>query len=146
MYIPTTTLTQGSFSGARVGMTSDQVLGGSGTLIWDVELWDTSSYHDNVTNNTRLVMPTNGIYRIGFSFRLSAGVSTFASIQTNLETDPTFQAYSSAAGQITYDGGIDKQLNAGDYLTITFGAAATIKAGGAGYPPATFSVERIQQL
>lgn len=33
-------------------------------LNWDTELFDTDTFHDNVTNNTRLTVPVSGKYRI----------------------------------------------------------------------------------
>jgi hypothetical protein len=35
---------------------------------WDAENFDTDSYHDNVTNNTRITVPEAGKYRISLTF------------------------------------------------------------------------------
>ena len=40
---------------------------------WDTENFDTDSYHDNSTNNSRLTIPSDGYYRLGASFRINSG-------------------------------------------------------------------------
>lgn len=54
----------GSFSGASVVRTAAQAISDSTltTLAFDAEDWDTGSYHDNSTNNTRLTVASAGYY------------------------------------------------------------------------------------
>ena len=60
-----------AFRGALVDKSVTQDIASSNTtiLIWDQEIYDTSSIHDNVTNNSRLTVPA-GVTRV----RLKAGV------------------------------------------------------------------------
>jgi len=62
------------FKGALVSASLDQTItsGANTALVWDTEGYDTSSIHDNVTNNTRLTVPS-GITKV----KLKASV-TFA--------------------------------------------------------------------
>jgi hypothetical protein len=57
------------FSGARLTKSSTQsVATGTETAItFDGEDYDTDSYHDNSTNNTRLTAPATGYYMVGGS-------------------------------------------------------------------------------
>lgn len=51
-------------SGARVNLTGNQTIPNNITTIlnFDNEIFDTESYHDNVTNNSRLTIPEDGFY------------------------------------------------------------------------------------
>ncbi|NJO63617.1 MAG: hypothetical protein HC836_37140 [Richelia sp. RM2_1_2] len=54
-----------TFRGALVGKTTFQTLAGSTNnilLTWDTEEYDTNSMHDNVTNNSRLTVPSSTTY------------------------------------------------------------------------------------
>jgi len=53
------------FRGALVGKSANQTLtsGVSAFITWNTEAYDTDSWHDNVTNNTRLTVPT-GVSRV----------------------------------------------------------------------------------
>lgn len=65
MFIPTTTLTQGSALGARVTHSTTQSLtdGAWTPLTFDTETRDDANFHDNV-NPTRLTAPSSGWYDI----------------------------------------------------------------------------------
>lgn len=58
------------FSGAMVKKSADQT-GANYTaataVAFDAEVYDTDTYHDNVTNNTRLTVPVDGYYIVGAS-------------------------------------------------------------------------------
>jgi hypothetical protein len=58
-----------AFSGARVYNTATQSFSSASaaTFVWNAESYDTNSYHDNSTNNTRLTVPTTGYYLISTS-------------------------------------------------------------------------------
>jgi hypothetical protein len=56
-----------TFSGALVRKTAPQTSVTAAALTWDAEVYDTDAYHDNVTNNTRLTVPSDGLYRVSAS-------------------------------------------------------------------------------
>lgn len=70
-WLDASTLTGGTFSGARVGYSADQTVSNNTTvtLAWDTESdpdnFDTNAYHDNSTNNERLTVPSAGYYHVG---------------------------------------------------------------------------------
>jgi hypothetical protein len=70
-----------AFSGARVYKDANQSINsGSGTYVtFNQESYDTNSYHDNVTNNQRLTIPTTGYYLI-------RAVITFAASNTGVRS------------------------------------------------------------
>ncbi len=53
--------------GVKVQHSADQTITNTTNTIlnWDTEAYDTSTFHDNVTNNTRLTVPADGKYLIG---------------------------------------------------------------------------------
>ena len=64
-----------SFNGAQVKKSSAQSTsaGGVTTITFDQENYDTNSYHDNSTNNSRLTVPTTGYYR----FTINTGQANY---------------------------------------------------------------------
>lgn len=66
-----------TFSGARVFHNADQALtaGVDFTLAFNQERYDVSGYHDNATNNSRLIPPTTGKYHIGGSVSFTASAT-----------------------------------------------------------------------
>lgn len=56
-----------NFRGCLVGKTTTQTIANSTTVIvtFDTEIYDTDGFHDNVTNNSRITIPTNsGISKV----------------------------------------------------------------------------------
>jgi hypothetical protein len=135
-----TALAAGIFSGARVGISGDVTPAGS-TVAWDTEIYDTDGYHSNVTNNSRLTVPVAGIYAVSWGMRQSGATTNFITLYKNVESDPTLQDYTVNATSIT-SGYIPVSCSANDYFTLSV-AAGTWKAGGSGYPPAWFAIERL---
>jgi hypothetical protein len=65
-----------SFAGVKVYRTANQAATGGGVVNkvqWDNEEFDTDAFHDNVTNNTRLTVPSGkaGKYLVMAHFRMS---------------------------------------------------------------------------
>ena len=68
-----------TFSGALVNLSADVVVT-SGTIVnvaWNQEVEDTDAFHDNITNNSRLTIPTNGRYVVMANIRTN-GSGAFA--------------------------------------------------------------------
>jgi len=65
-----------SLQRALVSKTASQAItgGASTTLTWDNEVYDTNTFHDNVTNNSRLTAPSTKRYRV--SANIQGGVVT----------------------------------------------------------------------
>lgn len=62
-----------AFSGASLTKSSTQSINPSTevAVTFDGEVFDTDSYHDNVTNNTRLTVPATGRYLVTWSSRIN---------------------------------------------------------------------------
>lgn len=122
-----------SFSGAKVyfsGATS--VASGSVlTLGWTAEEFDTGTYHDNVTNNSRLTAPTTGYYVVGYDIAISTNVTTSCRVlgtiykngdnSTGTPVRGT-RSEQDAAGMASANPAVNAQavvsLTAGDYVTF----------------------------
>lgn len=75
-------------------------------VAWDAEEYDFDSYHDNVTNNTRLVVPTPGLYLVGF--QLTHATQNFGRLLGIIHKN----GVTVAGGSVEADG------SAGQYPTI----------------------------
>ena len=54
-----------TFSGCRVYQSVLQTINTTATVVnFGAELFDTNSYHDNATNNSRITIPTSGYYTV----------------------------------------------------------------------------------
>jgi hypothetical protein len=72
------------FSGARVYKSTTQTISSTLTAVtFDLENYDTNSYHDNTTNNTRLTVPSTGYYEI----KGSAPTATNTAFRAQLRVD-----------------------------------------------------------
>lgn len=115
-----------SFVGASLALSGDMTLGtGSNTLIdWNVEDYDTDSFHEGVTNPSRLTVPEDGKYTVsvGVPFvganggsgglrriRLVKNGTVAAVAQEDNVTDDTTTAYCISK---------DFDCSAGDYFHI----------------------------
>lgn len=63
---PTSMDTVGS-SAKAVGSAAQNITSTPAFVAWDAEEYDYDNYHDNVTNNSRLTVPTPGLYLVGFT-------------------------------------------------------------------------------
>jgi len=111
----------GVFSGAQVYITSNQSIGTGSTLVnFGGEKYDSDSYHDNSTNNSRLTVPADGKYRLTFDGTvIESGMTRFACsifINGSLSRDYAFNQPSSAAGDYNLSKVFD--LSSGDYIEI----------------------------
>jgi len=121
-----------NFSGASVyRATSDQSVS-SATLTaieFNAESYDTDSYHDNATNNSRLTVPTNGKYRVEGAVTLESVGS--GDIQIRLDVNGShgrqvLRLNSGSYSALTYSFSTILVLSASDYVeVVVFDAAGS---------------------
>lgn len=70
-----------AFVGCRLTKSANQTLtsGANFNITWDVETFDTTAFHDNVTNNSRITIPAGkaGYYRVDVLLAWAAGATGF---------------------------------------------------------------------
>lgn len=88
------------------------------TVTWDLENWDNSTLHDNVTNNSRMTAATTGLYFIAAS--LTWGGSNTGVRQIFIYKNGSFISQQTIDSLISDDSAIYKviSLTAGDYIEI----------------------------
>jgi len=107
------------FDGFTCGVQTAQSITTSADLVIASEVLDTGSYHDNVTNNTRVTVPSTGIYRIGLAVTFSGNFQTVLSVGVNgVSTITLYEGGPSSSTSFTDSGQHILSLNAGDYLTF----------------------------
>lgn len=116
-----------TFSGALVKKALDQAAADYTTITpiaFDEEVYDTDGYHDNVTNNSRLTIPTTGYYRLtgqvgigAFSTSLWAQVSF---LKDGASMDPAILARNEISAPDEYSQFISPvlALTAGNYVQM----------------------------
>jgi hypothetical protein len=108
-----------AFNGAQVKKSVAQSTGAGGvtTITFDQENYDTNSYHDNVTNNSRLTVPTTGYYRFTINTGMAnypVGVNEFLQIRL-------YKNGSQVQASLTqYIASFDAQATAGDYFEFVY--------------------------
>jgi hypothetical protein len=113
----------GGFSGAKVFRTAlINIANNTATKIaFNTEDFDTNTYHDNTTNNTRLTVPTTGYYRVNvYCYRAgqTAALSRFSIWKNGSGGNTTY--FGSGAGFDTQTHSLHTilSLNANDYLEL----------------------------
>ena len=87
--------TGGSFNGANVTKSATATMtNGPTTVAWNTESFDTNSYHDNATNNSRLTVPSNGYYLITTTVLATSDISS-GYIDATIKLNGTIVASSS---------------------------------------------------
>ncbi|OWQ98024.1 SGNH/GDSL hydrolase family protein [Sphingopyxis witflariensis] len=131
------------FRGALVKKNADQTTAnyaGGANVAWDAEVYDTDAFHDNVTNNTRLTVPS-GVTKVRLSaqVRYSNGTNNeFAALAINKNgagyDGQAYQVVASptGAGSVSVGTGV-LTVTAGDYFEANFQMQAdtsiTVAAG-----------------
>lgn len=116
---------EGVSAGVRARPTGAQsTTSGANTILnWANDDYDTDAFHDNVTNNSRLTVPTGkgGKYIVGYSV-LFAGATQTASTWVLLNGGTTRFAWQQVPNDSTngvLNVGVDVlALNAGDYVQV----------------------------
>lgn len=121
--------------GAMVRKASDQTganFTGGVNLAWDQEVYDTDSFHDNVTNNTRLTTPSK-----------ASAVTVAARIKlANLTGDMWVSLAGPRTGSTTYDGVPGLTVESGlAGPVVSFCSAPIPVTGGTDYFEASLTVE-----
>jgi hypothetical protein len=87
---------RGAYSGAMVKKSADETTANysAGAMVpWTAEIHDVGGYHDNATNNSRLTVPEDGKYIVGFTISVSlAAVGEYV------------RAFVAFNGSLSYDG------------------------------------------
>jgi hypothetical protein len=115
-----------AFSGVSVTRTSNQSIPNNTTtkINFDSENYDTDSYHDNSTNNTRLTIPSgkSGKYSINyiFSFNGFNGNINIGFYKNNAFYTLTDVFNTASTTNYWTSGAFTLNLTAGDYLEMTF--------------------------
>lgn len=122
----------------QVYHSSNQSIANGGTLTslpWNSELFDTSNFHDNTTNNDRLVIPVDGIYTIYFCTRVDT-VADGWDVLPRLNGSAylfDFRLGIKPAGDYSFVGCVGRRFARGDYVTLEVrhgGAANCTLYGG----------------
>lgn len=124
-----------TFSGARAYHNTTQSInsGAERTVALNAERFDTDTYHDTSTNNSRLTVPTTAKYWVGANIGYGAansGAGSYAAIKVNgsvyaVVQDMANRQYGNLAALLS--------LSASDYveLILSVGTSQTLQAGDA---------------
>jgi hypothetical protein len=117
-----------SYVGASVYKTGVQSCsnGSDNIVTWDAEYFDTNTIHDNVTNNSRLTVPTGygGKWLINYQIAwgaTSTGAKWNYIYKNGTDVFGTFITYVSAGSNITVSASLVLNLTAGDYIDCRAG-------------------------
>jgi hypothetical protein len=109
---------------------------------WESEYFDTSTFHDNSTNNTRITIPTGlgGLYQVNATVTYSAAAVNERTIYIRVNGSTYYNVSAVPANatiQITPQLGMVLQLAAGDYVEIiafqNSGGSTTIPIASGAY-------------
>ncbi len=126
----------GSFVGCMIYMSSNTNIPADTqtTVNFDSELFDTNSFHDNTTNNSRITIPSGkaGKYLITASFlRQTSGVYSIMGINKNGTRISVVSSTDSGGTQHGFSLSRVEDLSVGDYLQIyvQFGGTLDLYSG-----------------
>jgi hypothetical protein len=117
----------GTFVGCRLYKTAAQTIANTTTtsLTWDAELYDTDSFHNNVTNNSRITIPSGkgGKYLIGTQWTWAGNTTSYRIGFFTVNGTQNFEAYGTAqdsvyTGRASYVLMDTLSLSAGDYVEV----------------------------
>lgn len=118
---------------ATASSTTTSTSGAETAVTLNTESWDTHTMHDLVTNNTRVVVPCSGRYRVRFRNRWAAGQTGTSTRDTFVRKNGTGSAWylynnctSSATLQLMNEGSGLVDLVAADYLELTQGCGEAV--------------------
>lgn len=93
------------------------------TVAFNSEVYDTESYHDNSTNNSRLTIPVTGRYKVGCLFTFASwDTSTarrlYAAFRVNGSTSHRFIDFTLTASAPAWSAEIPLNLTAANYVEL----------------------------
>lgn len=112
------------FSGVKLTKSSGQPIVANTDIIatWDQEDYDTDGYHDTVTDNTRITIPKDGTYLVGFTVRFSSASSgqrqAYVRIDGTTPSEPAQYQRSGSTGPVVVSATAPLTLAAGQYLEV----------------------------
>lgn len=117
----TTVSSAPTFNGARVTGASQLIAYNTKTAVaWNAEDFDTNTYHDNATNNSRLTVPSTGKYLVAANviWDTNAGGLRRIGFMVNATTDYVINEFGPiSSGQLVYVAATAiLNLTAGDYV------------------------------
>ena len=109
------------FYGCRVYQNATTAISSETALPFQVENFDTSAYHDNSTNNSRITIPAGlgGKYHIGASLNLNSDYNSQLRIRLNGTTYIARNAGDAVTNQRGCSVATIYDLVAGDYVEVT---------------------------
>lgn len=135
-----------TFSGARVYHSTTQSVGAAVTaLSMDSEDFDTGSYHDNSTNNSRLTVPATGYYLITGHVQFDNTGTNIIGIRIDGSTQVRGSAVSTASGQNKLQTVQVAYLTSGQYVELWAYQSGTANVGDTTYAENmnSFSIMRL---
>lgn len=134
-----------AFSGCRVYKASGQSIGTTLTVLtFDTESYDTDTYHDNTTNNSRITIPSTGYYRITGLVTTGANAIARCAFRVDGTTQIAVVGVGNA-GASTANGTVlvtDYYLTSGQYVEL-LGAFGTTQTTSAGIDGTLFMIQKI---
>lgn len=113
---------RGPKAGCRVTSVTGTAIGGDTVLPWATEAFDVNACHDNVTNNSRITVPTDwgGLWYVGanIAFDASAGTIELVDIVKNAASRIVFAQSRPSSVAHTVGVSLDTiiTMTAGDYF------------------------------
>lgn len=129
-----------AFVGCSLYKSADQSLANSTTTVitWDLEHYDTNTFHDNSTNNSRITIPSGkaGKYLIQVTLNWNSNATSYREARIRLNGS-TLLAYSpiqaASSGGVANTLNVVKSLSVADYIEIqgeqASGGALSISGG-----------------
>jgi hypothetical protein len=136
----------GAFNGARVYKSSGQSITSTLTVVtFDSESYDTDTYHDNLTNNSRLTVPSTGYYRITGIVATDGNTASRAQIRVD-GTTLIASLGEGNAGASVQNGTIvstDYYLTAGQYVELLGAFTSSTNTTTSGVSGTQFFIQKI---
>lgn len=112
----------------QAGIANDTAFASGVAITWDQETFDTSAFHDFVTNTSRLTAPLDGIYMVWAQIRTPTIINPEFYFKKNGSTIfSLFRKGGTIAGDVTHGFQTAQHFSVGDYVEvfITFDTDAT---------------------